>query len=231
MSLKKVSVNKRNTKSNIGLKIQELIDTNNVSLAKVASATGLTAETIRQITNGTIKNPGIETLSKIAEAFSISLFQLLQAKDITSYINKVKIKIIDIFEVQKINSKTIIDDLIHQSIESTEIIYIDDDYNDSDFFAVSVSSNIADKLTNCGMPMLKQSDLLIFSRNGDCSASSIILAKYKEDALILGIAMEVEDKFAWIKSVDIPQKQIVIKIRKEDILGIVHNVQFKKQNN
>src|SRR6478736_2391188 len=124
MNLKKIAENTKNSKPNIGIKIQELTDSYKVSLSKVASATGLTSETIRQIINGTIKNPGIETLSKIAEAFSISLFQLLESRDVSSQINKKKIKIIDIFELQKESPKISINDLIQQSIESTEIIYI-----------------------------------------------------------------------------------------------------------
>jgi transcriptional regulator with XRE-family HTH domain len=228
MNLKKVSGEKKSTKSNIGSKIQDLLDTHGVSLAKVASATGLTSETIRQIINGTINNPGIETLSRIAEAFSVSLFNLLEAKDITSHINKKKIKVIDIFDLQKTNPDLMIDDLINQSVESTEILYIDSNYMDSEFFAVEVNSNLADKLTNCGMPMLKQNDLLIFIRNGDLSTNAIILAKCKEDTLVMGIIMEIGESFVWIKSVDIPQKQIVIKINKTDIVGIIHNVQFNK---
>lgn len=228
MNLKKVDNSEKISKSNIGLKIQNLMELRGVSLSKVASATGLTAETIRQIMNGMIKNPGIETLSKIAEAFSISLFQLLETRDVTSTINKKKIKIIDIFDLQKLRPGKKIDDLINQSVEATEIVYIDDSLMDSDFFAVEVSSNLADKLTNCGMPMLKQRDLLIFIRNGDYLANSIILARYDEDVLILGIIMEVDEKSIWIKSVDIPQKQVVIEIKKDQLIGVVHNVQFSK---
>lgn len=230
MNLKKVVESKKLTKSNIGAKIQQIIDTYGVSLAKVASATGLTSETIRQIINGTIKNPGIETLSKIAEALSISLFQLLETQDISSHINKKKIKIIDIFDLQKLTSDMLINELIDQSIESTEILYIDSNYSDTDFFAVQVNSNLANKLTNCGMPMLKENDLLIFTKDNDYAMNSIVLAKCKEDVLILGIVMETEEKSIWIKSVDVPQKQIITKIKKENIVGIVHNVQFNKQS-
>lgn len=228
MNLKKVTDNEKISKTNIGLKIQQLMELRNASLSKVATATGLTSETIRQIVNGTIKNPGIETLSKIAEAFSISLFQLLETRDVTSHINKKKIKIIDIFDLQKLKPGVRIEDLIDQSIESTEILYIDDSLLDSNFFAVEVSSNLADKLTNCGMPMLKQKDLLIFIRKGDFATNSIILAKCNEDVLILGIIMEVEDNNIWIKSVDIPQKQVVISVKRDQLIGVVHNVQFGK---
>lgn len=228
MNLKKVSDNQKTDKSSIGQKIQDLMELRNVSLAKVASATGLTAETIRQIVNGSIKNPGIATLSKIAEAFSVSLSQLLETKDITSRINKKQIKIIDVFDLQRLKPNKKIDDLINQSIESAEILYIDHNHFDADFFAVVVNSSLADKLTHCGMPMLKQGDLLIFLKNGDYASNSIILAKRREGTLMLGIIIEIEGKSLWIKSVDIPQKQVVAKIKKEDLVGIVHNVQFSK---
>lgn len=227
MNLKKVTTTDKISKTNIGLKVQGLMELHQVSLSKVASATGLTSETIRQIVNGTIKNPGIETLSKIAEAFSMTLMQLLETRDVTSHINKKKIKIIDLFDLQKLKPGVALEDLIDQSIESIEILYIDDSLLDSNFFAVEVNANLADKLTNCGMPMLKQGDLLIFIRKGDYSRNSIILAKY-EDVLILGIIMDVEDKTIWIKSVDIPQKQVVMAIKKDQLIGVVHNVQFSK---
>jgi len=228
MNLKKVTENEKISKSNIGLKIQGLMEQHNASLSKVATATGLTSETIRQIVNGTIKNPGIETLSKIAEAFSISLYQLLETRDVTSHINKKKIKIIDIFDLQKLKPGKKIDDLINQSVESTEILHIDNNHLNSDIFAVEVSPHLADKLTNCGMPMLRQRDLLIFVKDGDCSTNSIILAKYNDDVLMLGIIMEVDEKTLWIKSVDIPQKQVVMAIKREQLIGVVHNVQFSK---
>ena len=228
MNLKNVASSEKINRTNIGAKIQTLMERHNVSLSKVAGATGLTSETIRQIVNGMIKNPGIETLSKIAEAFSISLFQLLETRDVTSHINKKKIKIIDIFDLQKLGPNQKIDELIHQSIISTDICYIDNNHAESNFFAVEVSATLADKLTNCGMPMLRQHDLLIFIRNGDYAHNSIILAKCDEEALILGIVMEIDDKAIWIKSVDIPQKQIVISIKHDQLIGVVHNVQFSK---
>lgn len=228
MNLKKVASQERVSKTNIGLRIQALMEQYNASLSKVASATGLTSETIRQIVNGAIKNPGIETLSKIAEAFSISLYQLLETRDVTSHINKKKIKIIDIFDLQKLKPDRKIDDLIDQSVESAEILYIDNKLLDSEFFAVEVNAQLADKLTNCGMPMLKQHDLLLFIRNGDFAVNSIVLAKHNEDTLILGIVMDIDDKYLWIKSVDIPQKQVVVEIRREQLIGVVHNVQFNK---
>src|SRR5690606_1969176 len=114
------------------------------------------------------------------------------------------------------------------SLESAEILYIDNHLWSAEFFAITVTANLADKLTNSGMPILKQGDLLIFIKQGDPSTNSIILAKYNETTLILGIIMEVEDKYLWIKSVDIPQKQVVLKIKRDHILGIVHNVQFSK---
>lgn len=228
MNLKKVSSTQKIAKSNIGSKIQELMNLHNVSLGKIAAATGLTAETIRQIVNGAIKNPGIETLSKIADAFSVSLFQLLETRDITSHVNKKKIKIIDIFDLQKLTPKNRIGDLIDQSIETTEVLYIDNDCFDSEFFAIAVNTNLADKLTNCGMPILKKGDLLIFITNGDYSNNSIILAKHNDNILTLGIVLEIEENSIWVKSVDIPQKQIVTRVKKENLLGVVHNVQFSK---
>lgn len=228
MKLNTLADTTKKSQPNIGLKIQKLLDLHNVGLSKVASATGLTSETIRQIINGTIKNPGIETLSKIAEAFSVSLFDLLETRDVTEQITKKKIKIIDIFDLQKLPSEKHINDLITQSIESTEIAFIDENALDADFFAVQVNATLAEKLTNCGMPMLKQGDLLIFLKDGSYATNSICLAKCNTDALVLGIMMEIEDKHVWIKSVDIPQKQIVMKINKKDLAGIVHNVQFIK---
>lgn len=228
MNLNKISEKEKTFKTNIGQKIQGLIELHHLSLSKMAAATGLTAETIRQIVNGTIKNPGIETLAKIADAFSMSLFQLLGASDVTSHINKQKIKIVDIFDLEKMKSGQIINDLIDQSVESIEIIYMDNNLIGSDFFAIEVSNTLADKLTNCGMPMLKQGDLLIFTKNVEYSANSIILAQSSENILIIGICIEIEGKYVWVKSVDIPQKQIVIKIPKENIIGFVHNVQFSK---
>lgn len=219
-----VSEGNKKSKSNIGLKIEKLLELHDVKLSRIASATGLTSEAIRQIINGTIKNPGIETLSRIADAFSITLFDLLETRDVTSHINKKRIKIIDIFDLYRNK----IDDLINKSIESTEILYIDTNAFNSDFFAIAVNSSLAEKLTNCGMPMLNQGDLLIFVKNGDYSTNSIILARCNDEALILGIILEVEDENVWVKSVDISQKQVVIKIKKQEITGIVHNVQFIK---
>lgn len=228
MNLKQVADNERVSKSNLGLKIQGLMEQHNASLSKVATATGLTAETIRQIVNGSIKNPGIETLSKIAEAFSLSLYQLIETRDMSSHINKKKIKVINVFDLQKIRPGKKIDDIINQSFESTEVLYIDDSLLNSNFFAVEVSAQLADRLTNCGMPMLKQHDLLIFLRDGEFSTNSIVLARVDEETLMLGIILEIEGQKLWMKSIDIPQKQVVISIKIEQIIGVVHNVQFCK---
>jgi transcriptional regulator with XRE-family HTH domain len=210
-------------KSSIGKKVQQLLDQHKVSLSKVAAATGLTAETIRQIVNGTIKNPGIDTLTKIAEAFSLTLFDLLGSRDVTAHIHKKQIKIIDLLDLKKQHP---VDDLIAKSIESTEIVYIEESSLNADFFAVSVNASLADKLSSSGMPLLNAGDLLIFTKEGAYNPHDIIMAKSTHDAFILGIIMDIEDPNLWIKSVDLPQKQVVIKIKKSDIVGIVHNVQF-----
>jgi len=227
MKLNQASGSARTTKSTIGLRIQELLEQHNVGLPKIASLTGLTAETIRQIIKGTIKNPGIETLSKIAGAFSLSLFELLGTHDATAHINKKRIKIVDIFDLKKLNFKNM-DDLINQSIESTEILYIDESTLNAEFFALTVNASLAEKLTHCGMPMLTEKDLLIFTKPEDYFSNSIVLARCNNESLTLGIVIDVEDKTIWVKSVDIPQKQMVIKIDKNDVVGIVHNVQFTK---
>lgn len=213
------------TKSAVGFKIQKLLNDHGLSVSKVAIASGVTSETIRQIINGTIKNPGIETLIKIADAFSISLSQLLETKDVSAHINKKTIKIVDLFELQKLQPDKI-DQLIDQSVESTEMLYIDFNIFDSQFFAVQVDGALGDKLTNCGMPMVKNNDLLIFVRKPDCSLNSLILVGDEKASLIFGIAMELEGNFIWVKSVDVPQKQIVVKVKKENIVGVIHNVQF-----
>lgn len=217
----------KKSKPNIGARIQQLLEQHNVGLSKVANATGLTSETIRQIINGTIRNPGIETISKIAEAFSLTLFDLLGSNDITSQINKLRIKIIDFIDIKKINTESI-EKLMNQSIESIEVLFINENFNQSDFFALKVNSSLAEKLTNCGMPMLSSGDFLIFSKDNNYNSNSIVLAKCKGDCLVLGIIIETEEKDLWIKSIDIPQKQIVIKINKLDVMGIVYNVQFQK---
>lgn len=213
-------------RSAIGQKIQSLINLHNVSLSKVASATGLTAETIRQIVNGTIKNPGIETLSRIAEAFSISLPELLGTDGAISVINTKRIKIVDLFEIQKIRHGKNIETLVEQSIVSTEMIYIES-CPESLFFAVEVNNNLAEKLSTCGLPLMKQGDLLIFIRTGACSINSIVITGYDQAPPVLGLVMEIEPAHIWVKSVEIPQKQTILKIKKKSLIGVLHNVQFK----
>lgn len=61
----------------IGLKIKKLRIQQSVSLRKTAIKAGLSPEYLSQLENGQVKNPGIYTVKKLADALDVGILDLM----------------------------------------------------------------------------------------------------------------------------------------------------------
>ena len=57
----------------LGKRIQDLAAEKDMSINQLAKASGVPASTIKNITQGKSRNPGIETIAKICRALEVTL--------------------------------------------------------------------------------------------------------------------------------------------------------------
>lgn len=62
-----------NTREFVVMRIGELCNEQNLSLCDISLRAGLAASTVKNITSGTSRNPGVITLKKICDGLNISL--------------------------------------------------------------------------------------------------------------------------------------------------------------
>ena len=61
------------TRAAVAERIKELCKENNMTMYRLCALSGVPHTTLISITNGSSKNPGINTIQKICRAFNISL--------------------------------------------------------------------------------------------------------------------------------------------------------------
>ena len=62
----------------LGKRIQDLVAENDMSINQLAKASGVPASTIKNITQGKSKNPGIETVAKLCKALGVTLAEFFE---------------------------------------------------------------------------------------------------------------------------------------------------------
>lgn len=64
-----------NTYEAVVFRMKELCKINNLTINGLSYKSGLSQSTLKSITNGESKNPGIVTIKKICDGFDISLYE------------------------------------------------------------------------------------------------------------------------------------------------------------